>query len=282
MTTPADPSATELEQLSATDALEPIAQEIIIRVLTSPPFIPSRSLINIRDAGAVPGSQLPKGRFYRCGTLDLAAKDPEALEWISANVTRIFDLRKANERESSPDPHIAGVENIWLDGDGEYPSLVLGDFDDDGGRPAWRAQYLGITSAYRPTIRALLEHVRDRPTEPVLFHCTAGRDRTGVMAGLLQHLAGTASGPTCLDYMLSRIGTEPAREKLIHFALSTAGTTDPQEPSFRNLISLRPEFWNGFLEGLEEEYGGWDGYVTKGLGFSEQDLAKIKGNLRSG
>lgn len=81
--------------------------------------------------------------------------------------------------------------------------------------------------------------------------------------------------------MLSRIGTEPAREKLMHYAMSTLGIKDPETPGFYNLVSLRPEFWKRFQEGLEEEFGGWEGYVTKGLGFSTEDLEKIKGNLRS-
>lgn len=81
--------------------------------------------------------------------------------------------------------------------------------------------------------------------------------------------------------MLSRIGTEPAREILLRFAMASVGVTDPETPGFFNLVSLRPEFWEAFLEGLGDEFGGWDGYVTKGLGFSQGDLAKIKGNLRS-
>ncbi|KAF7546935.1 hypothetical protein G7046_g9160 [Stylonectria norvegica] len=146
---------------------------------------------------------------------------------------------------------------------------------------AWRRQYLIVANVYKPTIRAVLEHVRDRPTEPFLFHCTAGRDRTGVVAGLLQSLAGTAADDVVLDFMLSRIGTEPAREKLTAFAMASVGIDDPEAPGFSNLVNLRPSSWQAFLDGLRDEYGGWDGYVTKGLGFSAADLASIKVNLRA-
>lgn len=81
--------------------------------------------------------------------------------------------------------------------------------------------------------------------------------------------------------MLSRIGTEPARDTLVKYALGTLGITDPETPGFYNLVSLRPQFWDAFLEGLQESFGGWDGYVTKGLGFSEEDLAKVRANLLS-
>lgn len=79
--------------------------------------------------------------------------------------------------------------------------------------------------------------------------------------------------------MLSRIGTEPARDKLLQFAMSSVGVTDPDTPGFYNLVSLRPDFWEGFLDALRDEFGGWDGYVTRALGFSDDDLAKIE-NLR--
>lgn len=117
--------------------------------------------------------------------------------------------------------------------------------------------------------------------QPLTCSETAGRDRTGVVAGLLHHLAGTAPDDAVGDYMLSRIGTEPAREKLSAFAMGSLGITDPATPGFYELVSLRPEFWTSFVEGIEEDFGGWDGYVTKGLGLSEGDLATIKKNIRS-
>lgn len=101
------------------------------------------------------------------------------------------------------------------------------------------------------------------------------------MAGLLQALAGTAPDDVMLDYMLSRIGTEPAREKLLSFAMASVGTSDPDVPGFWNLASLRPTFWDAFLQGLGDEFGGWDGYVIKWLGFSQEDLHTIKKNLTS-
>lgn len=108
----------------------------------------------------------------------------------------------------------------------------------------------------------------------------AGRDRTGVVAGLLHALAASPADASTRDYMLSRIGTEPAREKLMHYAMSTLGIKDPETPGFYDLVSLRPVFWQRFQEALDEDFGGWDGYVTRGLGFSEGDLQKIKANLR--
>jgi protein tyrosine/serine phosphatase len=109
--------------------------------------------------------------------------------------------------------------------------------------------------------------------------CLAGRDRTGITAGLLLSLAGVDRDIITLDYMLSRIGTEPGRQQLLEFVMRGTGVTSVDEPGFYNLCSLKVASWETFLKAVEREYGGWESYVTKTLGFSEEDLATIKGNL---
>lgn len=108
----------------------------------------------------------------------------------------------------------------------------------------------------------------------------AGRDRTGVAAGMLHALAGVDEESIALDFMLSRIGTEPAREQLVAFALRGSGAESADAPGFYNLISLRRECWDAFVEEMKRAYGGWEGYVTGTLGFSEEDLVTIGKNLR--
>ncbi|KPM36653.1 hypothetical protein AK830_g9894, partial [Neonectria ditissima] len=71
-------SRSELEALAAIHVSQPIPAAALRRALASPPFVPTRSLFNLRDLGAVPGSALPRGRFYRSGALDRAAADPDA------------------------------------------------------------------------------------------------------------------------------------------------------------------------------------------------------------
>ncbi len=99
------------------------------------------------------------------------------------------------------------------------------------------------------------------------------------MAGLLLALAGADAETIALDFMLSRIGTEPARELLMQFALKGSMAEGMDAPGFANLANLRVVCWQAFEQALESEYGGWDAYVTKTLGFSDEDLATIKKNL---
>ncbi|KAG8677040.1 hypothetical protein FPOAC2_03159 [Fusarium poae] len=271
-------SRAELVALSATDARYHIPLEPLKAALSSKPFIPTRSLLNIRDLGAVPGSSIHPGRIFRSGMLDSATGDPEAISWLASNIKTVFDLRSKEERAAYPSPTVPGVKFVFFEHVTAYPQPIPADFTVDDGSAAWREQLMAVAAAYKPTIRAILQHVRDKPEEPFLFHCTAGRDRTGVVAGLLQTLAGTKQTDVILDYMLSRIGIEPARERLTLFVKETVGVKDTEVPGFWNMVSLRPTFWKAFVEGVNAEYGGWDGYV-KDLGFSARDLEAIKKNL---
>ncbi len=85
--------------------------------------------------------------------------------------------------------------------------------------------------------------------------------------------------------MLTRIGMEPVRDEMVKFART--GSSDESDeskpagpaPGFLNLISLRVVCWHAFLVALENEYGGFEGYIAKALGFSAEDVATIKKNL---
>lgn len=96
---------------------------------------------------------------------------------------------------------------------------------------------------------------------------------------MLLTLAGADPDTIKLDFLLSRIGTEPAREQLLAFAKKGSRIESEDQPGFLNLASLREECWNAFLAALDREYGGFSGYLTKTLGFSEEDLEVIVTNL---
>jgi protein tyrosine/serine phosphatase len=113
----------------------------------------------------------------------------------------------------------------------------------------------------------------------VVVVVVAGRDRTGVVAGLLLTLAGASEELIAFDYILSRVGIEPAREKLLASLGKGQMNVDMAAPGFRNLANLKASCWKAFAKAVDAEYGGFEGYVTGTLGFSEEEVAKIKSNL---
>lgn len=82
--------------------------------------------------------------------------------------------------------------------------------------------------------------------------------------------------------MLSRVGTEPAREKLKAFAMKGSGAESEETPGFKEMCDLTPRYFEALEEGMGEKYGGWEGYATsdQGLSLSKDEVEKVKRNLR--
>ena len=92
-------------------------------------------------------------------------------------------------------------------------------------------------------------------------------------------MAGVDRDTVELDFLLSRVGTEPAREQLAAFARKGAGVESDNAPGFYNLCSLKAASWKALVDAVESTYGGFEGYVTRKLRFTSEDLATIKKSL---
>jgi hypothetical protein len=68
---------------------------------------------------------------------------------------------------------------------------------------------------------------------------------------------------------------------LLAFARAGTKAESNESPGFHNLCSLRDESWAAFVGGVQREYGGFEQFVTRTLGFSDSDLAKIQANLKA-
>ncbi|KAK0752517.1 protein-tyrosine phosphatase-like protein [Schizothecium vesticola] len=259
MTTPPPPlSRSALFALSQTDAADPLPPSSLLAALSHPPFVSLPGSFNTRDLGLVPGSRLKPNLFFRSGSLAGLTDEGKRVLRDELGVRTVYDLRSVAEHTAQPDPEVDGVQVCWeTPGEGEA-TVELGKFVEGEGEEGYEWMYLGVLGMYEG----------------------AGRDRTGVASALLLALAGTDAEAVELDFMLSRIGTEPAREQLLAFALRGSGAAGVDAPGFRNMCNLRVSSWRRFVQGLEREYGGWEGYVTGALGFSDDELKVIKRNLR--
>lgn len=130
----------------------------------------------------------------------------------------------------------------------------------------------------RSSFRDILRHIRDHPTQGCLFHCTAGKDRTGIIAAILLKLAGVSDEDVAHDYALSRVGREPARD-IIMARLSQEPLFASNNEAALNMFTCRPETMTSFLTHFDEQYGGVEGYTSHFLGFSEVDIGVIRDHI---
>ncbi|KAI1435195.1 protein-tyrosine phosphatase-like protein [Xylaria sp. CBS 124048] len=270
----------DLERLAGIDVNNALAPEQYGPVISSAPFVLVDGTFNTRDLGLVPESPLRPNFVFRSGALAGLTDKGKAALTGQLGVKRVFDLRSLEERAHMPDPVIDGVENTWIQSCRPDSKVDLSKFIAGEGEAGYESMYLEVIDIYSESWRAILEHVRDCPRDPFLVHCTAGRDRTGVLGGLLLALAGASEDVIVMDWQLSRIGTEPVRPSLLEFARKgSGGISSDDVPGFHNLVNLKRSCWRAFVLGLEKQYGGFERFVTDTLGFSQDDLAKIRENL---
>lgn len=104
----------------------------------------------------------------------------------------------------------------------------------------------------------------------------AGKDRTGVFAALLLTLAGAERQVIAYDYELTRIGIEPRREELARMLLAWNEEWAMESPGMTEFTQVKGEFILDFLDAVEEKYGGVEAYTRDELGFSAEDVGRIK------
>ncbi|KAA6410174.1 MAG: hypothetical protein FRX48_05595 [Lasallia pustulata] len=257
---------------------------------------------------------LPPGRIYRSGALTQVPAPMLSQLLTTYNIRTIYDLRRAAERETAPSPIINGVETVWIpsttDGTVYWPDrcgvqrkkevprgVPTAAFADGDGVEAWKATYRNILDTHGHIFKTVLEKIRDGGDGAVLFHCTAGRDRTGVLAALVLALCHTPRAVIAQEYILTRIGIEPFRnylfEQFFGMSVENAAGAGMEKglagPGVLEMCETRETSILGFLDWMDEKWGdvgnqghtcpGVHGWFIKEMGFEDSDRDKIEARL---
>lgn len=230
--------ATDLDSLLATQMTEPIDLTQVNSILASSPFVTIPGTFNVRRLLDHSQPAIRSNYIFRSGSLEHLTPEGQ-LALSNLGITTIFDLRSIREKETAPTPNVPGIENRW------YPSTATNTTTAPAREPqesqetfSLTGMYLDLLETHQPSFKAVFEHIRDHPDMPFLFHCTAGKDRTGVLAALILSVAGADLEAINRDYALTRIGIEPVRELLT--AKLTAGNfnTKLDSPKLREYAKL--------------------------------------------
>lgn len=156
-------------------------------------------LHNARDLGGLPAgvSVTRFGRFYRTPRLDdLAAEGWDAL--AQAGVRTIVDLRNAGEVAPLRHPELVTRQNHPIEDpdDSQFMSVWGGQLNS----PAY---YAASIERWPRRIAEVFRSFAAAPSGGIVFHCSAGRDRTGLVAAMLLQLVGVDHEAIVNDYTLS-------------------------------------------------------------------------------
>ncbi|MEV6951288.1 tyrosine-protein phosphatase [Streptomyces sp. NPDC051183] len=261
--------------------------------------IPATTVANLRDLG---GTALPGGRSVRPGLalragqldrLDLDA-DPAV---AALDLRTVIDFRTGTERAAHPDRLPAGVRLLVADaladkmapGAGRTPAAAqLKDLLSD---PAVAEEHLGggkaqalFADVYRSLVnsgsaqaayRLLLTELADPDAGPLLFHCTAGKDRTGWGATVVLSLLGADDETLTAEYLSVNAAVRLAFAPMIEGFTAAGGDPDIALA----LIGVFPSYLEAALDEVSTRYGSMEKYVREGLAVSDETVEALRVRL---
>lgn len=237
---------------------------------------PFEGSFNFRDIGGYPstiGKTVRWGRYYRAGRQDrMTEADLVALRTL--NIRTQIDLRKPEEiLDQGKGPLLemgAAHHNIPVipDGGTDTLSRLVGDTGISGKR------YLGYLEFGPDAWIKLFELFADASTGPLVLHCTAGKDRTGVSTAFLLSVLGVEREWIEADYQL----TNRDVERQVDFIEQHIGL--PEGMSREDMMSAAGvplDAIGDFLDGVEERWGGPVEYL-RSIGINDEAFDSIRAN----
>ncbi|MBD5429618.1 tyrosine-protein phosphatase [Lactobacillus sp.] len=245
--------------------------------------------VNFRDLGGYTnkdGQRIRWNKIYRADSLSsLSVNDKEKL--ASMKVAIDCDLRSTNEQRIAPDQLWDGVKYVDCH---VYAEDKDGSLEEEKDRSVYKflhhipkvgekGNFLGeiyqnviLSPVSQKSFAKVFAHLLNLPeNEALVFHCSAGKDRTGMTAALILTALGVDEKTIAQDYLLTN--------KLYPFGFKKQIPSDSEMIDLVNRMNIAQgegAAIKGITRTINEGFGGFEKYFTKVLGFTKEDLKRFK------
>jgi protein-tyrosine phosphatase len=243
--------------------------------------------VNFRDLGGYVnnGGQRVKWRkILRCGHLaNLSEKDLDTLERIGVN--KIHDFRRNEEQSQSPSQairaefiddyqiSIGDISRFW-----EF--LFEGALTPDSSHDLVVNSYRSCIDVVIPAFSRFMRHIVDNANHTSVFHCSAGKDRTGMAAALILAALDVPRQTIVEDYLLTQQHYDSSRLiEIIEGHLRDAKVDNWDREWLTPYVSVHEDNIVAFLDAIDDRYGSMNHYLKGGLGLSQDDLDSLQKQL---
>ncbi|WP_129843642.1 tyrosine-protein phosphatase [Streptomyces sp. RFCAC02] len=235
---------------------------------------------NFRDAGGyrtADGQWVRMGVIYRSGDLSRLT-DADLATLRRLGIATDVDLRTEAERAASPDRLPEGTDHVVADvlAGSDVTSFPMTTEEEAAAAMAEGERTMVSGDSARAAYRTLLTTAADRRAAAVVYHCTAGKDRTGWASAAILTALGVPAETVMEDYLASN--GYRAEEN----AAALAQVPEELRPAYRAVLDVRPEYLAAGFDEVEAAWGGFDGYLRDALGLSGRDLRDLRRALLVG
>ncbi|GGD05054.1 tyrosine-protein phosphatase [Enterococcus wangshanyuanii] len=241
------------------------------------------TITNFRDIGGIQnkaGKKLRTNVFLRSGELSSLTKEDEKRLENNYHLGKIIDLRSNLEVEERPDMSVPKSEYIHID--------ILEDIQDEGasigdfvkiGSPEKSASYMEKlyadialnTTSQKGYNKFFEEILALQDQESILFHCFAGKDRTGIAAALILETLNVSRKDIYTDYLK----TNELRKKENAMILEQARKTNLEEANLEALhvaLNVDSSYLDNFYQTVEAQYGDIATYLKQAIGLDKGSI----------
>lgn len=249
-------------------------------------LIPLEGGVNFRDMGGYPaagGYRVAWGKLFRSGTMGrLTPADHETLARLG--IRTVVDLRSQREQIAEP--------NAWAQGEGgpDYwarpHTEVFGHLHDmidhgienaDHARAIMADGFRLLPEQQAPAYAELFRRLADGKV-PLVFNCTAGKDRTGGAAALVLSVLGVARDTIVADFHM----TDRAVDLRATFSARPHEQTTRYDTLDRSVMAplgeAHPSYAEAFLDGVTARWGSAEGYLAEN-GVTPHMLDDVRAHL---
>ena len=247
--------------------------------------VPAKGIRNLRELAGIPtreGRVIRQGLLFRSADLHHASQE-DLLMLNDLGLKRVADLRTQWEIDAAPDElekdwrlfHLPVLheETMSRSEHGQLQLLKLAAEDPFAMlKEAYRDMMISPsgTRAWKQFFALLLES-----DEPILWHCTQGKDRTGMAAALLLHALNVDEKLIEEEYLQTNLYVGSVIRSMPDLKIRTPLKQDLS--ALDAAISYAwPQYYDSAAQSVLEDYGGWDSYLRDALGLEQKDLDLLR------
>lgn len=227
-------------------------------------------ICNFRDLGNTineDGKRVKEGFFFRSAPITFS-NDEQRRKFKELHIRNILDLRSSEEVDACPDEvfddmHYYQISALPNDINFDMSSQVL-KMDLDFLKNQFQKMYEILpfnNPAYHKMFELMLAH------ESFVFHCSAGKDRTGVAAYLILKTLHVSDEVIMEDYMASNIYRNEMNQRLMKHVGNEA---------IKELIYVKENYLRAAMKAVSLKYASFDEFLEKEYGIDEEKRMKLR------